>query len=56
MSGKEQMLFVRDAIKKETKLAKEATDEKSKNIHLENIRELIKALKIMEEEEKGKNV
>lgn len=49
MSGKDPMQFIRDAIKKETRLAKEANDEKIKNIHLENIRELLKAIKAEEE-------
>lgn len=51
MSGKDQMQFIKDAIKKEIRLAKEASDEKIKNIHLDNINELVKASKIMELEE-----
>lgn len=51
MNGKDQMQFIRDAIKKEIRLAKEASDEKIKHIHLDNINELVKASKIMEQEE-----
>ena len=56
MSGKDQMQFIRDAIKKEIRLAKEASDEKIKNIHLDNINELVKASKIMEQEEDEKPI
>lgn len=49
MNGKDQMQFIRDAIKKEIRLAKEEDDPKNKNIHLENIRELLKAIKAEEE-------
>lgn len=50
----ERMEYLRNAFNSQLRLAKETTDSGQKNIHLANLRKLIKALK--EEEKRGKKM
>lgn len=52
-NGKNQMEYLRNALKKEIKLAKEDNDPSWRDVHQENIRNLIIALKEEEKREKG---